>query len=75
MLESHVNKQQNAHKQKIQQVIIDHKDQLLNNKNDPKYGDLRSKNTIVAFYDYNCGYCKKMSDVIKRVIESKEMCI
>ncbi len=71
-LESHVNKQQNAHKQKIQQVIIDHKDQLLNNKNDPKYGDPRSKNTIVTFYDYNCGYCKKMFDVIKQVIDSKE---
>ena len=71
-LESHVNKQQNAHKQKVQQIIIDHKDQLLNNKDDPKYGNPRSKNTIVTFYDYNCGYCKKMSDVIKQVIDSKE---
>ena len=71
-LESHVNKQQNAHKEKVQQLIIDYKDQLLNSKDDPKYGDPRSKNTVVTFYDYSCGYCKKMSDVIKQVVDNKE---
>lgn len=71
-IESYLNKQQNTHNKKMQQSVIDFKDQLLNNRNDPKYGNPNAKNSIVTFYDYNCGYCKKMSEVIKQIVDNKQ---
>jgi protein-disulfide isomerase len=71
-IESHVSKQQDAHDKKVQQLVVDFKEQLLNDKNDPKYGSPNAKNSIVTFYDYNCGYCKKMSEVIKQIVNDKQ---
>jgi len=71
-IESHVSKQQDAHNKKVQQLVVDFKEQLLNDPNDPKYGSPNAKNSIVTFYDYNCGYCKKMSEVIKQVVDGKQ---
>ena len=70
-LESHVNKQQNAHNVKLQQKVLDYKKQLINNNGDPKFGNVNAKNVFITFYDYNCGYCKKMSEVIKKMIDNK----
>lgn len=71
-IESHMSKQQNARDEKIQQLVVDFKDQLLNDKNDPTYGSSNAKNSIVSFYDYNCGYCKKMLEVIKQIVDNKQ---
>jgi protein-disulfide isomerase len=71
-IESHVSKQQDAHNKKVQQSVVDFKEQLLNDANDPKYGTPNAKNSIVTFYDYNCGYCKKMSEVIKQIVDGKQ---
>jgi len=71
-IESHMSKQQTAHDNKIQQLVMDFKDQLLNDKNDPTYGNQNAKNSIVSFYDYNCGYCKKMSEVLKQIVDNKQ---
>ncbi len=71
-IESHMSKQQTARDKKIQQMVVDFKDQLLNDKNDPTYGNSNAKNSIVSFYDYNCGYCKKMSEVIKQIVDNKQ---
>ena len=71
-IESHVSKQQDAHNKKVQQSVVDFKEQLLNDVNDPKYGTPNAKNSIVTFYDYNCGYCKKMSEVIKQIVDGKQ---
>jgi protein-disulfide isomerase len=71
-IESHVSKQQDAHNKKVQQLVVDFKEQLLNDANDPKYGTTNAKNSIVTFYDYNCGYCKKMSEVIKQIVDGKQ---
>jgi protein-disulfide isomerase len=71
-IESHMSKQQTARDEKIQQLVVDFKDQLLNDKNDPTYGNSNAKNSIVSFYDYNCGYCKKMSEVLKQIVDNKQ---
>ncbi len=71
-IESHMSKQQTARDEKIQQLVVDFKDQLLSDKNDPTYGNSNAKNSIVSFYDYNCGYCKKMSEVLKQIVDNKQ---
>jgi protein-disulfide isomerase len=71
-IESHMSKQQTARDDKMQQLVVDFKDQLLNDKNDPTYGNQNAKNSIISFYDYNCGYCKKMSEVLKQIVDNKQ---
>ena len=71
-IESHMSKQQTARDDKMQQLVVDFKNQLLNDKNDPTYGNQNAKNSIVSFYDYNCGYCKKMSEVLKQIVDNKQ---
>ena len=70
-LEGHVNKQQNTYNAKLQQKVINYKSQLLNNNKDPKHGNINAKNIFIIFYDYNCIYCKKMSKVLKQIIDNK----
>ena len=40
--------------------------------NDPVYGNPASKTTVVHYYDYNCSHCKKMSNVIKKLVDNKQ---
>jgi protein-disulfide isomerase len=70
--QEHINKHEQKEKEKIDQSILENKDALLNNKYDPKYGVRSAKNTIISYYDYNCSYCKKMSNVIKKLIADKQ---
>jgi len=49
--------------------IIAVKDELINNKNDPKIVNKNSKITVIEFFDYNCIYCLKMSKDFEGVIQ------
>lgn len=49
--------------------IIAVKDELINNKNDPKIINKDSKITLIEFFDYNCVYCLKMSKDLEEVIQ------
>jgi protein-disulfide isomerase len=40
-------------------VIKESKDEIFNSKFDGIVGNPDGKTTIVEFYDYNCGYCKR----------------
>jgi len=44
------------------------KDKLLNDKTDPEYSQGKYDVTIVEFFDYSCGYCKKASATIKELL-------
>lgn len=47
---------------------------IFNDPNSPIYGNPKGKIEIVEFFDYNCGYCKRMiPDIIKLVSENKEV--
>ena len=70
-LKDHANNQQKLEEAKVEEAIVSNKDALLNNINDPKYGQASAKNKIVHYYDYNCSYCQKMSKVIKQLIDEK----
>jgi protein-disulfide isomerase len=40
-------------------IIKDHKDEIFNSAHDGIVGNPEGKTTIVEFFDYNCGYCKR----------------
>jgi protein-disulfide isomerase len=44
-------------------------DALTNNELDPVGGNTDGSITIVEFFDYNCGYCKRASGTLKQLIK------
>lgn len=46
------------------------KDELFNDKNSPSYSPKGFDVTVVEFFDYNCGYCKKSNPVIESLIKA-----
>ncbi|PSJ60079.1 DsbA family protein [Kumtagia ephedrae] len=51
-------------------VIEDSRDLIFNSAHDGVLGNPRGKVTIVEFYDYNCGYCKRAQEDMLALIES-----
>ncbi len=47
-----------------------HLDKLNSDKGLPYVGPKDAKVTIVEFFDFSCGYCKKISPLIKQIIEN-----
>lgn len=46
-------------------ALIDHREELVNDKNSPVGGNPKGDVTVVEFFDYQCGYCKSVqADVI-----------
>ena len=43
---------------------------LFNNKQDPQSGNPNGSITIVEFLDYQCGYCKRMHEVIDHLVKN-----
>lgn len=43
-------------------------DMLINNPIDPVGGNTNGSITIVEFFDYNCGYCKRANDTLQALI-------
>ena len=45
-------------------------------QNAPIFGNLDGSVTLVEFFDYNCGYCRRAAPEVKAVLEtSKDVCI
>jgi protein-disulfide isomerase len=54
--------------------VLKNKDWLLKNKNHAEAGNPKGDVTIVEFFDYNCGYCKKaFSDIVTLLKEDKNI--
>lgn len=62
-------KQQQESMKAAQEKIVQHKD-YLNGKDMPSAGNPKGDVTVVEFFDYNCGYCKKAIADIKDILES-----
>lgn len=43
---------------------------LLNNRNDPYAGNANGKIVVVEFFDYQCSYCRNMSDVMENIVKT-----
>lgn len=50
-------------------TIQENKTALLENPMDPKAGNLKGKSYIVEFFDYSCGYCKRMLSVKEKILK------
>ncbi|MCC8398365.1 MAG: DsbA family protein [Rickettsia endosymbiont of Labidopullus appendiculatus] len=55
---------------KTGEYIRDNKSDIENSPTSPVLGNPNGDMIIVAFYDYNCGYCKKGSNFINQLIKS-----
>jgi len=51
-------------------VIKDAKDEIFNSTFDGVVGNPKGKMTIVEFYDYNCGFCKRAIDDMKALTKA-----
>lgn len=64
--------QQQAENEKAQQAaeaLSGLQDSLNNNVLDPVGGNPDGSITLVEFFDYNCGYCKRVNSVVKALIK------
>ena len=56
--------------QNAQKNIGSKKNDLFNDKSSPTYSPNGYNVTIVEFFDYNCGYCKKVNPTIEALLKS-----
>ncbi len=61
-------KQDEENGKKAKEALGKNKDKLLN-PNDPYMGNAKGDVTLVAFFDYNCGYCKKANEPMRKLID------
>ena len=62
--------QEEANKQaQASAALKTHKDQLFYDKTSPVAGNPKGDITIVEFFDYNCGYCKRAAPTLKTVMK------
>jgi protein-disulfide isomerase len=53
---------------KARKSLSEKKDELYNDKNNPVIAEKKSDITIVEFFDYSCGYCKRASNTVAKLI-------
>ncbi|MBZ0217924.1 MAG: DsbA family protein [Fimbriimonadaceae bacterium] len=52
-----------------QQAIADNRDQIFNSETDVVVGNPNGDITLVEFFDYNCGFCKRALADLNRLLE------
>ncbi|GAA0590385.1 DsbA family protein [Paenochrobactrum glaciei] len=55
---------------RVKQVIANNQDELLNSSHDAVLGNPKGDVTVVEFFDYNCGYCKRAMPDMEAIIKS-----
>lgn len=56
--------------QRAKAALAEHRDLLENNPHVPVAGNVNGDVTIVEFFDYRCGYCKRVFPAIQELIET-----
>lgn len=51
-------------------AVIAHKETLYNGKDDPVSGNPKGDVTVVEFFDYNCGYCKLVTEPMTEAVKT-----
>lgn len=63
-------KQASAAKSRVQDVIASSGDELLASPHDAVFGNPNGDVTIVEFFDYNCGYCKRALPDMEAILKN-----
>ena len=73
---SELERRQKAQEDAKRQQVVDTKSgELFSGPNDVVLGNPKGKVTLVEFFDYNCGYCKRsLDDVTKLMKTEPESC-
>jgi protein-disulfide isomerase len=65
-----VQKRANLKKEEeCKEAIQKNKDNLFNNEKDPQAGNLKGDVTVVEFFDYRCGYCRKAYGFLHEAVQ------
>lgn len=73
-VEAYGNAQQASRNEDRQKAVEEHLDWLEKNDSLPVAGNPKGDVTIVEFFDYNCGYCKRaLTDVMTIIEEDKDV--
>ena len=62
-IKTHHKKQIEGKQEELSGFIRSKSSEIQNNPNDPSTGDKNAPIVVVGFFDYSCGYCKKMAEV------------
>jgi len=60
-------KRQAEERERIRKVIATRQSDLLNDPNSPVSGNLEGDVTVVEFFDYRCGYCKRVAETVTQL--------
>lgn len=63
-------REQQAQEARAQQALSAHKDSLTNDPHAPVAGNPKGDVTVVEFFDYHCGYCKRVFPVLRELLDS-----
>ncbi len=69
-LELAARKEREEAEKRIAENYLKNLDELHNIENSPFVGPKDAKITIVEFFDFNCGYCKRLAPALKEVIKN-----
>ncbi len=67
-VQRHQARREAIEKQRAKSALLTHKDQLLSDPSSPVGGSAQGDVTIVEFFDYRCGYCKRVYPTIKKIM-------
>ena len=62
-------KQKQAVQERARQAVASEREGLLNDPSSPSAGNPKGV-TVVEFFDYRCGYCKKVSSTVAKLLET-----
>lgn len=69
-LRGYEEKQRQAADEEAQKAIAAHRDAILNDPTSPIAGNPNGNVTVVQFFDYRCGYCKKVVPSLRELLKT-----
>ena len=60
-------KRQKGEKLRIRQAIATHQEELLRDPASPVSGNMNGDVTVIEFFDYRCGYCKRAASAVTQL--------
>jgi protein-disulfide isomerase len=66
-MQSLEDKRQRGEKLRIRQAIATHQEELLRDPASPVSGNLNGDVTVIEFFDYRCGYCKRVASAVTQL--------